>query len=162
MTTDDEMKINYSVVLKQLRRELEGLDGRRQALMASIAAMSRLVDDDEEDQSMSNATLTFRTGDPSPSDVRLPVIPPQFFNGKSPTEAYRLLLAHWPGHYSPIQIADLFMQGGMAATTRTGLIQAIHSVLKRERARKAKEQEMIEARERAAAGVLRMPKPADR
>ena len=138
MTSDPEMKIDYAAVLRQLREELAGMDERRQALLASIAAFSRLVDPDDNEPLPELASPTFRTADPTASDVRLPVIPPGFFLGKSPTEAYRLLTTHWPGHYSPPQIADLFMQGGMAATTRTGLIQAIHSVLKRERQRKAR------------------------
>lgn len=158
MTADEDMKINYSQVLRQLRQELAGIDGRRQALMASIAAMSRLVENDEQEE----LPMTFVTADPKASDVKMPVIPPGFFRGMSPTEAYRALLTHWPGHYTPPQIADLFVLGGMAATTRTGLIQAIHSVLKRERDRQKREQETMESRQRAAAGVLSMPKPPER
>ena len=59
----------------------------------------------------------------------------EYFAGKSPTDAYRELMRVWPGHYRPPQIADLFMQGGMATPSRTALVQSIHSVLKRERQR---------------------------
>lgn len=134
MSTDADMKINYALVLKQLRVELEGIEERRQALSASIAAMSRLVEDDVQEQPTA-AERTFLTADLPAGDVRLPVIPPGHFKGKTTTEAYRDLMRKWPGHYSPPQVADLLVQGGIDATTRTGLIQGIHSVLKRERER---------------------------
>lgn len=130
MATDAEMKIDYAVVLKHLQEELDGMDERRQALLASIAAMKRLVGDDQEQ--------AFPPAQDSP--VRMPPIPPRFFLGMTPTEAYRELMQRWPGHYRPPQIADLFMAGGMETANRTTLIQSIHSVLKRARQRAAAEE----------------------
>jgi hypothetical protein len=131
MTTDEQMKIDYAVVLKQLQDELDGMDERRQALLASIAAIRRLVSDDQTEQAFP----------PMPdAPVRMPAIPPQFFAGMTPTAAYRELMQRWPGHYKPPQIADLFMAGGMDAPNRTQLVQSIHSVLKRERQRQAAEE----------------------
>jgi hypothetical protein len=48
MTEPLDMKINYANVLQQLRQEYAGLEERRQALAASIAAMNRLVDPEDD------------------------------------------------------------------------------------------------------------------
>lgn len=134
MPTEPDMKIDYAQVLRQLQHELDGIDERRQALQASIAAIRRLVTDSDGSEE--------RAFPPEPeAPVRLPVVPPGFFKDKTPTQAYRDLVAHWPGHYTPPQIADLFIQGGIAYQERTALIQAIHSVLKRERKRREAESE---------------------
>jgi len=134
MSADDAMKIDYTMVLKQLQGELDGIDDRRQALLASIAAIKRLVEPNEREQE----ELYLPRAGVADSTVRMPVIPPDFFRGKTPTQAYRDLMRVWPGHYRAPQIADLFAQGGLASTgTRTTLVQAIHSVLKRERKRAA-------------------------
>jgi len=133
---DEDMKIDYAAVLKQLQDELGGMDERRQALLASISAIKRLVGDDEREEAFPPAQ------DPQ---VKMPAIPPGFFANMTPTEGYRELMQRWPGHYRPPQIADLFMAGGMMATSRTGLVQAIHSVLKR-----ARQREAVEERRRAA------------
>lgn len=76
MDTDRDMKIEYGVVLKQLKAELDGMEDRRQALAASIAAMSRLVEGSAQEQ-LFPAVPSFSTSDPSVSEVRLPVIPPR-------------------------------------------------------------------------------------
>lgn len=138
--TESDMKIDYAAVLKALKAELDGMDERRQALLASIAAIRRLVDDEPEQ--------AYPPAQDAP--VRMPVIPPGFFQNMTPTEGYRELMNRWPGHYRPPQIADLFLQGGMPADAgRTALVQAIHSVLKRER-EKAKR----------AGGILPLKPPA--
>jgi hypothetical protein len=137
MATDTDMKIDYSLVLKQLQRELDGLDEKRQALLASVEAIRRLLKADSSDE-----LYVPRGGiaGSHPTEVKMPTIPPDFFKGKSPTNAYRDLMQIWPGHYTPPQIADLFERGGMETANRTALVQAIHSVLKRERARARLEQ----------------------
>jgi hypothetical protein len=134
MTEPLEMKINYANVLQQLREEYAGLEERRQALAASIAAMKRLVDP-EDDDGLMPTPMGYPPADSPP--VRMPVIPPGFFSGKTPTQGYRDLTATYPGYYTPPQIADLFIGGGMTHKTRTDLVQAIHSVLKREKKRQA-------------------------
>src|SRR5438552_8005337 len=107
--TESDMKIDYAAVLRQLRTELAGMDDRRQALLASIAAITRLVAGDEG--------LEHAYPPSEPTDVRLPAIPPNFFAGMSTTKAYRELMERWPGHYKPPQLADLFVAGGIAATS---------------------------------------------
>lgn len=130
MSTENDVKIDYAVVLKQLQGELDGLDERRQALLASISAIRRLVQNDQGDDEQLFVPR------PVPGEtVRMPAIPPRVFADKTPTEAYRLLMERWPGHYRAPQIADLFGEGGMMINDRTALLQAIHSVLKRERSR---------------------------
>lgn len=135
MPPDTDMKIDYALVLKQLQDEIDGLDGRRQALLASIAAIRLLV---PEDQQVHFAQDVDRGNGTESNGVRMPVIPPGFFSGKTPTVAYRDLMKVWPGYYRAPQIADLFMQGGMVVESRTALVQAIHSVLKRERKREGR------------------------
>ena len=143
MATDSDMKIDNAAYLRQLQAELDGMDERRQALLATIAAVKRLVDGDE------GRDVAYPPAEDAP--VRMPVIPPGFFATMTTTHAYRELMKRWPGHYRPPQIADLFLQGGLSATSRTALVQAIHSVLKRERdKKKAAEQGRI-------GGILPMP-----
>jgi hypothetical protein len=140
MTQDDPMKIDYAQVLRQLQAELDGLDGRRQALTASIAGLKSLVSVDEQVQLFpAPGDQNGVTGNGQSSLGRLPAIPPGFFSGKTPTQGYRELMKQWPGDYRPPQIADMLLAGGMKAKTRTDLVQAIHSALKRERKRKARE-----------------------
>lgn len=132
MTTDADMKIGYVVMLKELQGELDGMDGRRSALMATIAGLRRLIGEDEQQQ-----LPGLNVAQVAPANGGKPAIPLGFFKGKTPTQAYRDLRKLWPGDYRPPQIADAFIAGGMSARTRTRLIQAVHSVLKREREKKA-------------------------
>lgn len=134
MTTETDMKIPYVVVLRQLQDELNGIEGRRQALQASIAAMKALVEEDEQPQLPSLAVTAV-----VPANGGKPAIPPRSFRGKTVTQGYRDLMRVWPGEYTPPQIADALVAGGISATTRTALIQAVHSVLKREREKKERE-----------------------
>jgi len=130
-----DMKIDYALVLKQLQHELSGLDERRQALMATIAGMKRLVDVEVQAE-LFPAAATADNGNGA-----LPPVPPDFFKGKTPTTAYRELMSLWPGEYKPPQIARILLAGGMQGTENTSLVQAIHSVIKRERVRLAREAE---------------------
>jgi len=133
--------IDYALVLKQAEEELEGMDERRQALLAMIAALKRLVRD-AEPQPQPQPELALNIAPVARADVARqspPAIPPGFFANKTPTQAYRELMNLWPGEYSPPQIASIFEAGGMASKTRTSLVQAVHSVLKRERQRQKKE-----------------------
>jgi hypothetical protein len=129
MTTDTDMKIDYVVVLKDLQQQLDGIDERRQALQASIAAIKRLVGAEGQ------VRMVFGSdGSSGGGDERRPAsIPPGFFASKTPTDAYRDLKKLWPGDYTAPRIVDAFIQGGMKGKTRTQLLQAVHSVLKRER-----------------------------
>ena len=51
----------------------------------------------------------------------------------TPTEAYRALKERWSGDYTPPQIVDAFIAGGLRAKSRTALLAQLHSVLRRER-----------------------------
>jgi|SRR5579862_3944943 len=147
MTTDAEMKINYTAVLRDLERRLSGLDEQRSALEASIQSMRRLVVALEPD-------AVEVQGAASNGKAAPPAIPPGFFARKTPTEAYRELIRLWPGEYTPPQIADALLAGGMASKTRTELLQAIHSVLKRERAKERVEKETKDTEENPAFEIL--------
>lgn len=131
MSKERDTTMDYTLVLKDLQRQLDGIDGKRQALQASIAAISALIAADEQ-PSLPGLSLVLTEGSK-------PAIPPGFFKGKSVTQAYRDLMKLWPGTYTPPQIADALVAGGIAASSRTGLIQAVHSVLKREREKKERE-----------------------
>ena len=130
MSQDTEMSINYRLVLNDLERRLAGMDAQRRALEASIAGVKAyLASMDGEEPEL---PLTSPNGN---GQQGKPPIPPFFFAGKSPTVAYRDLVRLWPADYTPPQIADAFQAGGMEKP-RTELLQAIHSVIKRERERK--------------------------
>ena len=140
MTTDNEMKINYMVVLKQLQAELDGIDARRQALEAGLAAIKGILATEANEQ-------PDLAGLDIPSEQKrngAPTIPPEFFAGKTPTQAYRDFKKLWGDDFTPPQIADALEAGGIQIESRTRLIQALHSVLKREREK--------QERQRAAAG----------
>ncbi len=122
------MKIDYTLVLKDLQEQLDGIDERRSALQASIAAIRRLVG--EEDQKQLFSSETGKGTDTAKVSLG---IPPGFFANKTPTEAYRDLMKLWPGNHRPPRIVDAFLEGGMKGKTRTELLQAVHSVLKREK-----------------------------
>lgn len=136
MTTDTEAKMDYVMVLKNLQQELDGMEGRRKALLTAIAGMKGLVGEEEQHR--------LSLGD-EPAKVRqngsgsLHTVPAGLFQGKTATQAYRELIKLWPGQYTAPQIADAFVAGGMVGKTRTELLQHIHSVLKRERDRRKNE-----------------------
>ncbi len=136
MTSDADMTMDYALVLKNLQAELDGMESRRKALVAAIAAMRGLVEqsaqhrldlgDDPVSQPSSNGTGAMHA------------IPPGFFAGKTLTQAFRDLQALRPGEYVAPQLADIFSEGGVIAKSRTELLQGIHSVLKRDRDRRKK------------------------
>lgn len=133
MTTDTDMKIDYALVLKQLQRELDGIEARRAALEAAIPGLKRLVRAEEQldliDLQIEHVTLR-QNGKPN--------VPPEFFKGKTPTEAYRDFKKLWGSDFRPPQIVDAFQVGGMEMT-RAKMLPALHSVLKRERDKEARE-----------------------
>ena len=75
------------------------------------------------------------------SNGQAPTIPPNYFKGKKPTQAYRDLLVLAPGEYTAPKVVDAFQAGGMEGRSRTQLLQAVHSVIKRDRDRRRAEQE---------------------
>ncbi len=137
MTTDTDMKLDYVMVLKNLQTELDGMEGRRKKLLAAIASIGALVSEEEQTR--------LNLGDqPPPNPLPagsgpLHAIPAGFFAGKTPTQAYRDLMAIRPGDYSAPQIADAFSAGGMTGKSRTEVLQHIHSVKKRERDRRERD-----------------------
>lgn len=136
MTTDFDMKIDYMLVLQDLRRQLDGIGERRRALEAAVEAVKVLVatgDSDQVNMFQAGAVSSINGSKP------MPAIPPGLFAGKTPTQAHRELMKLWPREYSAPQIADAFLAGGMAASSRTMLIQSIHSVRRRERLRNGKD-----------------------
>src|SRR6185437_3770667 len=134
-----EMTIDLALVIKQLQRQLDGLEGRRRMLQVAIEGLKPLVAEDDEPQLPGLAP----TVSPAPAGQAKPSIPAGFFAGKTPTQAYRELMHLWPAQYSPPQIAEAFIAGGMTKT-RPELVQQIHSVLKRERKRARREKEGTE------------------
>jgi len=132
MTADIEMKLDYVMVLKNLEAELDGIEPYRQKLIAAIASMSALVG--EAEQHRLNLGDQSALPDSAGSNGSGPrhAIPAGFFAGKTPTQAYRDLVSLWPAERTPPQITDALLAGGMTVKTRTQLLQAIHSVLKRE------------------------------
>ena len=93
-----------------------------------MAALTKLVEGDAQLPLETDAKMEERStaGQPIP-------VPSGFFNGKSPTEAYRDLQKLWPGEYSGAQVRDAFLAGGMKAKSKAALLASVHSVRRRER-----------------------------
>lgn len=127
MTMDAEMKDTYLASLREAERELSGMNDRRRALLATVAALRSLVGGEQ-------LSLDSSQGGESKPDA----IPPGFFRGKAPTEAYRQLHDRYPGDYTAPQIVDAFMAGGMEAKSRNSLLAQVHSVRRREKLRAEK------------------------
>lgn len=127
MSQDKEMTIDYRVVLNDLERKLDSMDSQRRALESTIAGVKSYL------AAMDGEALELPLGSTNGNGhkPKLP-IPPSFFSGKTPTAAYRDLIRLWPGEYTPPQVADAFQLGGMEMS-RTRLLQAVHSVVKREK-----------------------------
>lgn len=134
MTMDTDMKIDYVMLLKHLEHQLATMDGRRAALQKTIAGLKELA-------ATEDAQLDLSGFDAAPEALSRqngkPLVKPGFFKGKTPTQAWRDFKALWGTDFRPPEIADAFEAGGMDMS-RTKMIQAIHSVLKRERNREKK------------------------
>jgi hypothetical protein len=124
------MKNNYLAALRDAEKELAGIDSRRSALQATIASLSRLVDADKQLE----MGIQAETNESTPLKI-----PPDFFKGKKPTQAYRDFVRLWGDDYSVPQIRDAFIEGGMEAKSRNSLLAMLHSVVNREKKKKAKE-----------------------
>ena len=133
MITDNDMRTNYLAALRDAKAELTGLQDRRRALEATVAALSRLVDG--ESQLSLGADMP---GDVGGGNGRRPSVPPGFFADKTPTEAYRDLQKLWPGEYTGVEVRDAFLAGGMKAKSKNALLAQVHSVRRRERVRAQK------------------------
>ena len=125
MIMDSEMS-NYMAALRDAKNELAGMESRRRALRATVEVLSGLLRDDEQ-------LPLADVGDEKASDGKAPTIPLNYFKGKMPTQAYRDLLVLAPGEYTAPEVVDAFQDGGMEGRSRTQLLQAVHSVMKRDR-----------------------------
>jgi len=130
ITTDTDMKHDYSPTLRDLQDELDGMDQRRSDLEAAIEALKRLVPTESQP---TNGNKAHASNGHKPKIA----VPRGFFAGKTPTQAYRDFIRLWPGEYRPPEIADAFIAGGLDKS-RSDLVQAIHSVLKREKKKQLK------------------------
>ena len=133
MTSDKDMANNYLAALRDARAELAGLQERRRNLEATVAVLTKLVEDDAQLPLGADETLETRTG----ANRAIPV-PSGLFANKTPTEAYRELQKLWPGDYTGAQVRDAFLAGGMKAKSKTKLLAQVHSVLRRERLKQEK------------------------
>lgn len=130
MTSDKDMKNNYLAALGDARAELAGIQDRRRTLEATVAALSKLVEEDEQLPLMTGGTQE----DSAPKTIP---VPSGFFQSKTPTEAYRDIQKLWPGSYTGVQIRDAFVAGGIRGKSNHALLAQVHSVLRR--ARKAEQ-----------------------
>ena len=137
MTADKEMS-NYIAALRDAEKELAGMEGRRRTLQATVEVLGRLVKDEEQ------LPLGAGVEVEAASNGKAPTIPPNYFKGKMPTQAYRDLLVLAPGEYTAPKVVDAFQAGGMEGRSRTQLLQAVHSVMKRDRDRDKEERERRE------------------
>ena len=125
----DTYMITYRAMRDQCQRELDGMEERRQALQATIAGLDRLIKDGSQiDLGGELETPTVTT-----NGSKAPTIPPDFFKGKKPTQAYREFVKLWGADHPVPQIRDAILSGGLQGKSRAELLAALHSVLRRDR-----------------------------
>ena len=80
-----------------------------------------------------------------PSDVgvdtngsKRPAVPPNFFKGKKPTQAYRDFVDLWGDDYPIPTIRDALLEGGFEVKSPKTLLTTLHTVARRERERAKK------------------------
>jgi len=129
MTMDTEMPNNYLAALRDAEKELAGIDSRRSALQATIASLARLVDADAQ---LEMGIRSETTGSIPPK------IPPDFFKGKKPTQAYRDFVRLWGEDHSVPEIRNALIEGGIETKSKNSLLAALHSVVNRDRKKKEK------------------------
>ncbi len=129
----DTYMITYRAMRDQCQRELDGMEGHRQALQATIAGLDRLINDG------SQMDLGEELGAPTvmTNGSKAPAIPPDFFKGKTPTQAYRDFVRLWGEDHSVPKIRDALVQGGIGKS-KSELLPALHSVVRRERLKEEK------------------------
>ena len=125
--------------LRDAERELAGMESRRRTLQATVEVLGRLLKDEEQ------LPLGAGIGVEAESNEKAPTIPPNYFKGKMPTQAYRDLLVLAPGEYTAPKVVDAFQAGGMEGRSRTQLLQAVHSVMKRDRDKKEEQEKRLKA-----------------
>lgn len=141
MTSETEatMAQEYEAALRKAESDLAGLGQLRRKLEVAIASLRSLVGEDQHaEQEPLALDMPLVNGSKG-----LPSIPPGLFRGKTQTQAYRELMKLWPGDYKGAQIADMLTAGGLKAESRSKLIAGIHSVLKRERERQRRDEEVL-------------------
>ena len=127
----DTYMITYRAMRDQCQRELDGMEERRQALQATIAGLDRLIKDGSQIDlggELEAPAVTTNGG-----RAQTPVVPPRFFKGKKPTQAYREFVELWGSDFSVPQIRDALIAGGIEPNDPRKLLAALHSVLRRER-----------------------------
>ena len=122
--------VPHQVMLAQLEQELAEVDARHRSLATVVAGLRQIVE---------GVPLP---PDPKPAPRAIPV-PPGHFKDMTVTGAYRELLRLWPDDYKPTQIADALTAGGIEMG-RTPLLQSVHSVRRREKAKGSKAGRVIE------------------
>ena len=125
----DTYMITYRAMRDQCQRELDEMEEHRQALQATLAGLDRLINDGSQmdlGEALGAPTVTT-------NGSKAPVIPPDFFRGKKPTQAYHEFVKLWGADHPVPQIRDALIAGGIQGYERGKLLAALHSVLRRER-----------------------------
>ncbi len=68
-----------------------------------------------------------------------PEVSPSAFRGLGTTKAYRRFLQEYGDGYTPPQIRDALIVGGLRPKSRSGLLTAIHGIIRRDRIKAEKE-----------------------
>ena len=132
--------ISYRAMRDQCQGELDGMEERRRALLATIAGLDVLI----EDGSQIGLGPELETPAVRTNGSKAPAIPPDFFRGKKPTQAYHEFVKLWGVNYTVPQIRDALIAGGIKGHSRGSLLAAIHSVLRRERLKAEGKAELAE------------------
>ena len=128
---DAEMKGSYLLALKDARRELARIDGRRRRLLATIEGLKGLVQEAEQLELHSDVGVDTNRS-------KRPAVPPDFFKGKKPTQAYRDFVDLWGDDHPIPTIRDALLEGGFEVKSPKTILATLHTVARRERAKKGK------------------------
>ena len=125
------MKSSYLTALKDARAELARIDGRRRRLLATIEGLKGLVEEAEQLELPSNVGV-------DTDGSKRPAVPPNFFKGKKPTQAYRNFVDLWGDDHPIPTIRDALVEGGFEVKSPKTLLATLHTVARRERERAKK------------------------
>lgn len=125
------MKASYLLALKDARAELARIDGRRRRLLATIEGLKGLVEEAEQLELPSGVGVDTNAS-------KRPAVPPNFFKGKKPTQAYRDFVDLWGDDHPIPTIRDALVEGGFEVKSPKTLLSTLHTVARRERAKRRK------------------------
>lgn len=146
----------YQSALAQARTELANHDKRGEELRAVVQGLESLLGPAPASKKPSakprkkpgpksvaapsrpNVASRLKPG-PRSQGAGHPEVGPRAFRGLGTTKAYRRFLQEHGDGYTPPQVRDALIAGGLKPKTRSSLLTAIHGIIRRDRIKAEKE-----------------------